>query len=161
MLSLSDGRKLYSSPGDDTQTEFLNIISACQKNLLICDYSFNLPQLATILPTLQSKGVAINLILDRSQSKGKNEAKLLSELSSAGIDMVIGTSSKHQIMHDKLAVVDNLTIYGSWNFTANASAEDNFFVLDPNPDINQWFTGIINNIRNWIMANEPQSKGTK
>lgn len=156
MLTLADGRKLYSSPEDDTQTEFLNVISGAKKSLLICDYSFNLPQLATLLPELQKNGVAIRLVLDRSQSKGKNEAKLIAQLKQADIDMVIGTSSKHQIMHDKLAVIDNQTIYGSWNFTKNASAEDNFFVVDPNEVIANWFTGVIINIRNWIMANEPQ-----
>ena len=157
VLTTTDNRQLYASPQDDTQTAFLNFIQTAEKQVLIADYSFNLIQLETILPTLKSRGVEVRLALDRSQSRGKTEKGVIAELQSAGIDMVIGTSSKHQIMHDKFAVIDTRTIYGSWNFTKNASAEDNFFIIDPNPQVSAWFASVWNNIYDWIKANEPQT----
>jgi phosphatidylserine/phosphatidylglycerophosphate/cardiolipin synthase-like enzyme len=157
MITLKDGRQLYASPEDDTQTEFLNWVSQTKKSLLILDYSFNIQALGTILPELKSKGITVQLCLDRSQSKGKNEEVLIAELKKAGLDIVIGTSDKHQIMHDKVAIRDDSVIYGSWNFSLEASSQDNFYVIDPNPDVIAFFTNQFNNIRQWIVENEPQN----
>ena len=157
MITLKDGRQLYASPEDDTQAQFLSWVSGTQKSLLILDYAFNIQALGTILPELKAKGINVQLCLDRSQSKGKNEAKLLSALKADGFDIVIGTSDKHQIMHDKVAIRDDSVIYGSWNFSLEASSQDNFFVIDPNPDVIAFFTNQFNNIRQWIVENEPQN----
>ena len=157
MITLADGRKLYASPQDDTQGAFLDLLQNAQKVVRIADYSFNLPQFETALPELVKKGVDVKLTLDRSQSFGKTEKAVLASLQSAGISIVIGTSSKHRIMHDKFAVIDNQCIYGSWNFTTDASAEDNFFVIESNDIVSSWFEGVWESINNWIVANEPQS----
>lgn len=157
MISLADGRKLYASPQDDTQGAFLDLLQTAQKLVRIADYSFNLPQFETVLPGLVKNGVDVKLTLDRSQSFGKTEKAVLASLQSAGISIVIGTSSKHKIMHDKFAVIDDKCIYGSWNFTTDASAEDNFFVIDTNDIVSSWFEGVWESINNWIVTNEPQS----
>lgn len=157
MITLADGRKLYASPQDDTQGAFLDLLQNAQKVVRIADYSFNLPQFETALPELVKNGIDVKLVLDRSQSFGKTEKAVLASLQTAGVSIVIGTSSKHKIMHDKFAVIDDQCIYGSWNFTTSASAEDNFFVIDPNPLVANWFLGVWGQINNWIIANEPQS----
>ena len=157
MITLADGRKFYASPKDDTQSAFLDFLQTAQKTVRIADYSFNLPQFETVLPELVKKGVDVKLTLDRSQSFGKTEKAVIANLQSAGISIVIGTSSKHKIMHDKFIVIDEQSLYGSWNFTTAASAEDNFFVIDPNTLVANWFLGVWEQINNWIVANELQS----
>lgn len=157
MITLADGRECYAAPDDDTQAAFISFIQGAKDQILVADYSFNLPQFTTIMPTLKANGVDIKFVLDRSQSFGKTEKPIVQQLKDDGFDVVIGTSDKHQIMHDKFVIVDDKVLYGSWNFTTNASKEDNFFIVDPDITITHWFTGIWTKINNWIVANEPQS----
>lgn len=156
MIQVADGRKLYAAPDDDTTQAFLDYVGTAKTRVTICDYSFNLVQLCDLFKPLNAAGVDITLTLDRSQSKGKSEVVALDELKAEGLTPVIGTSDKHQIMHDKFVVVDDSVLYGSWNFTESASKEDNFFVIDPSEVVTQWFVGVAAKIRTWIISNEPQ-----
>lgn len=161
MLTLDGGRRFYACPDMDTPEAtvqgFMDYLNLAKKSLLIADYSFNLPQLGTVLPALKAKGVDVRLVLDKSQSKGKNEAKLLTELQTAGIDMVIGTSSDHKIMHSKFSIIDDsLCQYGSWNYTVEASDESNFYFIDPTPEVIQALTNDWGRMYDWIKSNENQ-----
>ena len=161
MITLSDGRQLYHTPLPDTPdvalkglTDFWN---SATKSLFIVDYSFNLPIFETLLPAIQAKGVKVQLVLDRSQSKGTTEVPIITALRNAKLDMVIGTSSMHQIIHDKFSVVDEAHAeYGSFNYTSAAGKEDNFFFIEPNSIVASDLLGIGNGIRDWIIKNEPQ-----
>jgi phosphatidylserine/phosphatidylglycerophosphate/cardiolipin synthase-like enzyme len=161
MITLPDGRIFYACPDIDspqaTVQGFVDYLNQAEKSLLIADYSFNLPQLGTILPALKAKGVNVRLVIDKSQSKGKNEAILLKTLQTAGIDMVIGTSSDHKIMHNKFSIIDNkICQYGSWNYTTDASDEDNFYFIDPNPEVITALTNDWQKMYDWISKNDNQ-----
>lgn len=156
MLQLSD-RIFYASPDEDTLTPFLEFIKSAKKTLHIADYSFNMKELIPVLQALHDKQVFIDLVLDKSQSAGKFESQDIMALKLASMTVTIGTSDKHQIMHDKFAIVDGVkTLYGSWNFTDTATKEDNFLVIDSNPQVAAWFEQTWQTIKSWILANEPQ-----
>jgi phosphatidylserine/phosphatidylglycerophosphate/cardiolipin synthase-like enzyme len=161
MITLPDGRQLYHTPAPDDEASALAALQAfwvsATKSLFIVDYSFNLPIFETVLPALKAKGIQVQLVLDRSQSKGTTEVPIITALRAAGIDMVIGTSSLHGIVHDKFSVVDGVDAeYGSFNYTSAAGKEDNFFFIEPNSVVASDLLQIGNGIRDWILQNEPQ-----
>jgi len=70
--------------------------------------------------------------------------------------MVIGTSSMHQIIHDKFSVTDEVhATYGSYNYTAAAGKEDNFFFVENNSPVVPALLSIADSIKTWIVQNEP------
>jgi len=150
-------RKTYFSPDDDTQDAFLQFIGTAKKSILIADYSFNLEPLAQLLIQKREAGVDVRLVLDRTQAAGPTERPVIAQLKGAGVPMVVGTSSARKIMHNKFAVVDGKWVQsGSWNYTAAASKESNFFDIEHSPDRASKFTQYWTEMWNWIQENEPQ-----
>lgn len=156
MLQLTD-RIFYASPDDDTITPFLKFIGSATKSIHIADYSFNMKELIPVLIGLRKEGIDIEVVLDKSQSSGASEAIDIQQLREAGISITIGTSDKHQIMHNKIAIIDGTRVlYGSWNFTDTAAREDNIYVIDSNTEVAVWAEQLFQNIKSWIISNEPQ-----
>ena len=167
MITLPDGRELWHTPAPDLPAAALTRLSefwsSATKSLFIVDYSFNLPLFKSLIPDLLSEGVIVTLVLDRSQSTGNTEKPIIAALRASQAQykelftMVIGTSSMHQICHDKFAVVDGINAeYGSFNFTNAAAKEDNFFFIEPNSPVATDLLDIGTAILTWITENEPQ-----
>lgn len=159
MIILPDGRELWHTPAPDLQADAIARLTefwqSATTSLLIVDYSFNLIAFETILPELKAKGVEVTLVLDKSQSTGSSEKPVIASLQASGIDMTIGESSMHHIVHDKFSIVDGVHAeYGSFNFTKVAGLEDNFFFIEPNSPVAQDLTAIANSIKSWIINNE-------
>jgi len=166
MTLLNDGRELWHTPDPDTQEAALaRLVEFWQSatiSLFIVDYSFNLPIFETLLPELKAKGVAVQLVLDKSQSGGSTEKPIIASLRASGIDLVIGESSMHHIIHDKFSVVDmKNSEYGSFNFTKVAGLEDNFFFIENNSPAAEDLISIGNSIRDWVVTNETNNKEKK
>ena len=148
-------RKTYFSPEDDTTSAYLAFLRTATKKVRLADYSFNMDAIVELLIDLKNKGVDVQLVLDRSQAAGKTEKPEIAKLRAAGIDMVIGTSDKHKIMHNKFTVVDDEWVQsGSWNYTNAASDEDNFFDIEHSPTRAAQFTAYWQKMFDWIKANE-------
>lgn len=161
MIHLSK-RTIYFSPQDDTTDAFLAFIKTAKKSIRLADFSFNLVPLVDLLIQMFKAGIDIQLVLDRSQSAGKTEVPEVAALRAAGIPMQIGTSEDHKIMHNKFTVIDGeVAQYGSWNYTAVASDEDNFFVIDYEAVVAQAFTDDWQKMFDWIKANESQTPAPK
>lgn len=132
MYQLAKGIQLYNSPEDDTQGEYIKLVSSAEKSVHVADYSFNIPQVVDGLIKLAESGVEVLLVLDNSQSKGKTEVPEITRLKACTqVRMVIVESDKSAIMHNKFTVIDrNITETGSWNYTVAASKENNnYFVF--------------------------------
>lgn len=158
-MILPDGRELWHTPTPDTpalaKARLIDFWNSATISLHIVDYSFNLPDFETVLPALKARGVAVHLTLDKSQSKGPSEVPIIQALQTAGIEMVIGTSSLHGIIHDKFSIVDGRVVsYGSFNYTNAAGKEDNFFFIDSTPEVVSYFMSARNSITTWILQNE-------
>jgi phosphatidylserine/phosphatidylglycerophosphate/cardiolipin synthase-like enzyme len=156
---LDNTRKTYFSPQDDTLQAFLNFIQTAQKKIRIADYSFNLKPLVELLIEKRKAGIDVQLVLDKSQSEGVTEKPEIKQLRAAKIPFVIGTSDKHQIMHNKFTIIDDSWVQsGSWNYTVAASDEDNFFDIEHSVDRAGFFTADWQRMFDWISQNEPQSR---
>jgi phosphatidylserine/phosphatidylglycerophosphate/cardiolipin synthase-like enzyme len=147
--------KTLFSPGDDTAGEFLGWIGQAKKSVYLAIYEFHLAQLTASLLTLHQAGVAVHVVLDSSRASGEQAG--IAQLKQAGIDLAIGTSDKHQIMHDKFAIVDEVSVEdGSWNYSVTASSESNVQNYVDSPARAAEFLVQWQLIHDWIVTNEPQ-----
>jgi len=154
---LDNTRKTYFSPQDDTLQAFLDFIATAKRKIRIADYSFNLEPLVDLLIEKHKQKVDVRLVLDKSQSTGEAEKPALAKLKKAKVPFVLGTSSKHKIMHNKFTILDDEWVQsGSWNYTNAASDEDNFFDIEHSVDRARVFTADWQKMFDWITANEPQ-----
>lgn len=153
-------RILYTSPDDDTVAAYLTWLSS-QTFIRIADFSFNLVALTDLLISRHQSGADISLVLDKSQASGSTEIPQIARLRVSGIPLVLGTSRKHRIMHDKFTLGTSSTQYGSWNYTQAAALEDNFFFIDSDPLIYSSFLTTWNHMYDWIAANIPQVSSPK
>lgn len=154
---LDNTRKTYFSPQDDTKAVFLNLITSAKKKIRIADYAFNLDPLVELLIKKHRAGVDVKLVLDKSEFETPFEKPEVKKLQKARVKFVVGTSSKHKIMHNKFTIIDDEWVQsGSWNYTASASDEDNFFDIEHSGDRAKIFTADWQKMYEWIKANEPQ-----
>lgn len=154
MITLPDGRQGFMSPDDDTVDAYLSFIKTAQKRIWIADYSFNLDQLVELLIEKFNQGIDVRLVLDKSQSRGVTEKPEVLKILQAKIPTAIGTSSHHKIMHMKYTVLDDVSQYGSWNYTSAASDEDNMFFIDPSSVVSQWLANIFTEMFTFIKQHE-------
>lgn len=126
---IGDTRKTYFSLQDDTVKTFPAFIKMARRKIRIADYSFYLEPLVELLIEKHEQGVHVQLVLDKSQSTRESEKPAITKLTSAEVPFVIGTSSKHQIMHNKFTILDAVSVpSGSWSYTAAAVDEDIFLI---------------------------------
>lgn len=156
MFTTPDGRVFYFAPTDATIQPICDLASGAARSIHVWDYSFNLVALADILIAKHAAGVTIYCTLDRSQSTTSTEEPEVTALRTAGIPLVIGTSDQHQILHDKVVIVDgSKVLYGSFNLTGAAAAEVNNYCIDPEPAVVAAYWSANALVTNWCIANEP------
>ncbi len=162
-MPFSFGIRSFFSPQDDIQSEIIKAVQEAKQSILIAIYGFHLPPLTDLLIEKHKQGVQVQCILDLSQSKGKAEKPEVEKLIKAGIGAVIGTSPKaHQIMHEKGMCIDGERIItGSYNFSISAADQVNHMDFMYSKDRAAWFTDFFNDLRTWIVKNEPQDQPGK
>lgn len=150
--------KTLFSPDDDTTGEFLSWLSGAQKMIHMAIYGFHLPKLVDLLIEKQKADVSVHLIMDHTQAMGKAEHPEVEQLIQAGIDVTVGTSSKHhQIMHNKFTVIDGTEVEdGSWNYSLSASLQCNVQNYVQSPERAALFLKQWKEMKDWIIQNEPQ-----
>lgn len=110
----------FSPKGGCTEAVIKNINHA-EKSVLVQAYSFTSQPIAEALVRAHERGVKVKVLLDKSQRRGKGSK--LNLLVDAGIPVSIDT--KHSIAHNKVMIIDGVTVLtGSFNFT-NAAEDKN------------------------------------
>lgn len=126
---LSPGKiETVFTPYQDGLGAYLKFLDRAKKSIQIACYGFTEPQIVDKLIELkQSRGVKIQLVLDRSQSRGQYQKEQILRLRQAGIEVIIGSSEKSgQIMHNKFTIIDAEWVEdGSWNYTRSADKQAN------------------------------------
>ena len=105
------------SPNGGARDAILTQINQAQSEILVALYYFTDPLLAEALIAAKSRGVTVQVILDRSQRNGRySQANRLTEAR-----IPVHFDFKHRIFHHKYMVVDNrVVITGSQNWTKSA-----------------------------------------
>ncbi len=122
--------EVYFSPDGGCTAAIISALDKAQRNILVQAYYFTSAPIAEALVRAHRRGVAVTVVLDRSQAgRGYSSAEFLHR---AGIATLI--DDQHAIAHNKIILIDDeLVITGSFNFTQKAessNAENVLFVRD-------------------------------
>lgn len=120
--------EVYFSPKGGATEAVVSVIEKAKKSIYVQAYSFTSAPIAKALVEAHKRGVAVNVILDKSQKTEKYSSADF--LAHAGISVLI--DSKHAIVHNKIMIVDSkIVITGSFNFTKSAeeSNAENLLVI--------------------------------
>ena len=123
------GIHFYQSPHGGCTEAIVAELGKAKSNVLVQAYSFTSAPIAKALVDAHKRGVAIAVILDKSQRTEKySEADFIAH---AGIRTLI--DAKHAIAHNKIMVIDGDTVItGSFNFTKAAEEHnaENMLVIE-------------------------------
>ena len=108
---------VYFSPKGGATDAVVRALDAAKQTAFVQAYSFTSKEIAEALLHAHRRGVAIRVILDKSDvSEHYSEADFLAN---SGIPVLI--DDKHPIAHNKIIIIDGETlITGSFNFTKQA-----------------------------------------
>ena len=113
--------QVYFSPKGGCTEAIVKNLDQAERYVLVQAYSFTSKPIAEALVNAHKRGVKVKVLLDKSQRNGKGSK--LSLLAEAGIPVSIDT--KHSIAHNKVMIIDGVTVItGSFNFT-NAAEDKN------------------------------------
>jgi phosphatidylserine/phosphatidylglycerophosphate/cardiolipin synthase-like enzyme len=116
--SLGEVKAIYFAPSLDCENLVVEQINQAESEVNIIIYSVTNVNITKAIISAKDGGKTVKVIVDRTQSKGKNS--LIDELIASGIDVRI--SKKHKIEHNKVTIVDrSKVITGSYNYTNNAT----------------------------------------
>jgi len=118
----------YFCPEDHCSSVVIQWISRANKSIDLAMYSFTLDSIGDALIEAQSRGVAVRVILERSQV---NQWSEYSRLRSAGIKVVLDENDNY--MHNKFMVIDGkVVLTGSYNYTKQADTQndENLIVIE-------------------------------
>lgn len=123
--------EVFFSPNGGCTDAVVKEVTAAKTSILVQAYSFTSAPIAQALVDARSRGVAVEIVLDKSQTTEKSS--LLNFVFSRGIPTTI--DDKHAIAHNKIMVIDTSEVLtGSFNFTAAAeksNAENLLVIHDP------------------------------
>jgi len=113
--------QIFFSPQDDCTGTIVKEISKAKSSVQIQAYAFTSEEIADSLIQAYSRGIAVEIILDKSNRSAKNGAADI--ISQAGIPTYI--DSRHAVANNKVIIIDGgLLITGSFNFSKAAKEKN-------------------------------------
>jgi phosphatidylserine/phosphatidylglycerophosphate/cardiolipin synthase-like enzyme len=110
----------FTQSGQHPELLLIRVIDSAKSNLDIAIYSLTHPDIVAAIERAKKRGVAVRIITDQEQAKGKTQSEALRELRKVGIPIKKNTHSG--LMHLKVAVADQSTFtFGSFNDTKQAA----------------------------------------
>jgi len=115
--------------------ELIKVIDSSTKTLDIAIYSLTKQSIVDSIIRAKSRGVDVEIMTDKIESKGKSEAKELVLLKAANIPIKINSHSG--LLHIKMTIADNkIATTGSYNYSAAASKiNDEILVIISDPKV--------------------------
>jgi phosphatidylserine/phosphatidylglycerophosphate/cardiolipin synthase-like enzyme len=129
-----DSINVYFSPGGGCTQAIVHEIDAAQKSIDIQAYTFTSSPIADAVLAALNRGVAVRVILDKSQEREPYSS--LNFLYAGGVP--IWVDENYAIAHNKIILIDGTTILtGSFNFTREAETEnaENLLVIQDHPSL--------------------------
>jgi phosphatidylserine/phosphatidylglycerophosphate/cardiolipin synthase-like enzyme len=124
----------YFSPNGGCTDAIVNELNGAKKSIDVQAYSFTSAPIADAVAKAHARGVAVRVILDKSQQTERYSS--LTYLRNHSVPTWV--DSKHAIAHNKLMIIDGRTlITGSFNFSKAAEERnaENLLVIRDNPDL--------------------------
>lgn len=138
----------HFAPYDDVATAVVALARSATASIHIDIYGFTYGPLMDALIAQHAAGVRIAIVADHTQAAGPAERVALQRLVDAGIDVLVGTSSRGAIDHSKYLVIDgdlgaaapeSCVGFGSFNFSESATKQDNTFSVRSDAGLVQAF----------------------
>lgn len=131
--------EVFFSPKGGCTDAVVDSLQNAKKSVLVQAYSFTSPEIAKALVDAQRRGLEVKIILDKSQ---KTERYSQADFTAhSGVPTWI--DSNHSIAHNKIMVIDGVTVItGSFNFTRNAEKNnaENLVLIHDAPDLAKLYT---------------------
>ncbi len=134
----------YFAPYDPVKIRLIELAASATVSIHIDIYGLTMVELIDVLIARHNAGLLVSVVADHSQAEGTAEKPQLQRLVDAGIPLVITTSSRGAIDHSKYLIVDgdlgplhdsSCVGFGSFNFSASASLQDNTFSIRNDPGL--------------------------
>jgi phosphatidylserine/phosphatidylglycerophosphate/cardiolipin synthase-like enzyme len=143
-ISVPFSGRVYFSPAGGATEAVVGQINSAQTEILVQTYYFTSAPIGGALIEAHKRGVRVEVVLDPSQAKPDGQYCPAKFFFDAGIPVYI--DSAHQIAHNKIMIVDRLTVVtGSFNFTRSAEERnaENLLVI-PSKELASEYLG------NWL-----------
>ena len=130
--------RTFFAPRDKVHELLAALLSSAQHSIVVNMFGYDDDELNSIIQTkLNDQNIFVQMSLDRSQSSGVHEKKILASWNNDafGNSIAIGTSSVHNaISHLKIVIVDGVyTVKGSTNWSLSGEQQqDNELTLSRN-----------------------------
>jgi phosphatidylserine/phosphatidylglycerophosphate/cardiolipin synthase-like enzyme len=119
------------TPGGNCTEQIVKALGEAQRSILVQAYSFTSAPIAKALLEAHTRGVQVQVILDKSQRTEQYSSADF--LANQGVPTLI--DANHAIAHNKIMIIDGQTIItGSFNYTKAAQekhAENVLIIRDP------------------------------
>jgi phosphatidylserine/phosphatidylglycerophosphate/cardiolipin synthase-like enzyme len=138
--SSNDNQYFFTQAGQHPEKALIDVIDSSKESLDVAIYSITNPDIVSAIKAAKKRGVAVRIITDKTESKGKTEAEALKLLGSAGIPIKI---NKHSgLMHLKVTIADKQVVTtGSYNYSKAASTtNDEVLMVIHNEDAAKSFS---------------------
>ncbi len=137
----ADVEQVCFSPSGNCQNLIIQYIENAKEEIKVQAYSFTSAPIAKALLSAYQRGIAVEVLLDKSQKTEKYSIYKFFE--NQGIPVQIDAA--HAIAHNKIIIIDQqIVITGSYNFTQAAESKnaENIIVLESKELANIY-------LRNW------------
>jgi phosphatidylserine/phosphatidylglycerophosphate/cardiolipin synthase-like enzyme len=152
-----DDFRTFFSPRDNLHGLLAALLSSAQHSVVLNMFGYDDDELDSIIrQKLANAQLYVQMSLDKTQSKGVHEAKILAQWDndSFGNSIAIGTSSVHNaISHLKVLIVDGVyTVKGSTNWSLSGEQEqDNEITLSRNAVVAAETRAILDLNHDWML----------
>jgi phosphatidylserine/phosphatidylglycerophosphate/cardiolipin synthase-like enzyme len=127
------------SPNSNACATIIKAISQAKKSILVSAYSFTSKDIAQALLDAKKRHVSVKIILDKSQVSQRYSSGTF--FANQKFDLHIDI--KHAIFHNKVMIIDDITVItGSYNFTKAAETKnaENLLIIRDNPQLAKLYT---------------------
>jgi len=110
-------QSVYFSPGNACRDAIVNLLASARNRVLICVFTISDNAISDEIYNCLRRGVTVKLISDND--KAFDQGSDLFHLQSKGVEVRFDRGSAH--MHNKFAIVDDVLLTGSYNWTRSAA----------------------------------------
>ncbi len=121
--------EVYFSPEDGVAAHLVDLLYSARKSIRILAYSFTSDDLADAVLERARQGVDVTAVFE-AQQVASNTGGEYERLKQAGLDVRLDGNPRN--MHHKVILIDDqIVVFGSYNFTANAEMknDENLLVI--------------------------------
>ena len=119
-------------PKFDCTKAIIDLFDQAKISVHVAIYSLTEPNIVDAMIRANKRGVKVEIIADKIESKKASQADMIKKLLNAGVEIKLALHQQH-LMHNKVAIFDNQTICtGSFNWSVNAEKynDENLLVVD-------------------------------